>query len=105
MSEGPARIKSKTNAEIGKPLDGWDLLDLGLPVDHFYRRFVELGRDRCPRCDGQHLNIQRKTYKDQRGWLWVCMNCAQRWSEPKVTQGLERGKRSHSQADLTSATK
>lgn len=85
MPKAVARIKSKTNEEIGKPLDWGDLHRLGLESDHFYRLFNEVNRDHCPRCQNTWLNIGKKKYKNQLGWEWVCMGCAQRWREPKIT--------------------
>lgn len=89
MSETVTRIKSKTNAAFGKPMDGWDLRRNGLPIDHFYRRFIEIGADRCPRCEHHHMVVGWRTLKKRKGWEWVCMHCAQRWREPQITPLLD----------------
>lgn len=88
MSKEFARITPPRNKKTPPPLDRWDLLRSGFTVDHFYRRFVELGRDGCPRCGHHHLNLARKSYGQNKGWEWCCMNCSQRWREPKITVGL-----------------
>ena len=88
MSTEFARIKPPRTKATEKPLDRWDLLRLGLPVDHFYCRFVELDRDHCPRCGHHHLGLARRSYGQKTGWEWCCMNCSQRWREPKITVGL-----------------
>lgn len=85
MSENPTRVKSKFNEEIGKPLDGRDLLSLGYTVDYFYRRYVEIGRTGCPRCGHHHLSQTRRKLVKNTGWEWTCMNCAQRWRTPNIT--------------------
>lgn len=91
MSKEFARITTKRNKTAEPPMDRWDLARAGLPVDHFYCRFVELGRQGCPRCGSHHLNIARKNYAKNKGWEWCCMECSQRWREPKITVGLCHG--------------
>ena len=87
MSQVNARIKPYGNKKHQKPLDRGDLLDLGLSVDHFYRRFVEVDRQHCPRCEHHHLGIVKRTLGKHTGWEWCCMACSQRWREPKITVG------------------
>lgn len=88
MSQGPTRIKPSKSTNTEKPMDRWDLLRSGLPIDYFYRRFVELGKGDCPRCGHHHLGMARRDYGQKSGWEWCCMNCSQRWREPKITVGL-----------------
>lgn len=88
MSQGTPRIKPPRNEKFEKPLDRGDLLNLGLPIDHFYRRFVEIGRSQCPRCGHHHLAITKKNQNRRQGWEWYCYGCSQRWREPQITVGL-----------------
>jgi hypothetical protein len=88
MSQGNARIKPSRTKTTPPPLDRWDLLRDGLPIDHFYRRFVEVGREHCPRCEHHHLGIVKRSLGKHTGWEWCCMNCSQRWREPKITVGM-----------------
>lgn len=88
MSQGASRIKPPRNKKTPPPMDRWDLLRDGLTVDHFYRRFIEVDKGGCPRCGHHHLGMARKNYGKVTGWEWCCMNCSQRWREPKITVGL-----------------
>jgi hypothetical protein len=88
MSQVNARISTPRTNTTPPPMDRWDLLRDGLTVDHFYRRFIEINRDGCPRCGHHHLGMARRSYGQNTGWEWCCMNCAQRWREPKITVGL-----------------
>jgi len=88
MSEIPTRVKPYGDKKFEKPLDRGDLLGLGLPIDYFYRRFVEVGRKHCPRCEHDHIVITKKSHNNRQGWEWCCMGCGQRWREPKITVGL-----------------
>lgn len=75
-----------------------DLDNMGLPRDHFYHRFNQIGRDRCPNCEHDHIGIKlvRQT-RFIRGWEWRCMACNQVWMTPNVTPGL--GKKYQKQLD------
>ena len=87
MSQSNARIKPYRDKKHQKPLDRWDLLRDGLPIDYFYRRFIEIDREHCPRCQHHHLGIVKRTMGKHTGWEWCCMACSQRWREPKITVG------------------
>jgi len=87
MSQGNARIKPYGDKKFEKPLDRGDLLGLGLSVDYFYHRFVEVGREHCPRCEHHHLGIVKRSLGKHTGWEWCCYGCSQRWREPKITVG------------------
>ena len=101
MSKIPTRVKSKVNAEIGKPLDGRDLLGLGYTVDHFYRRYLEINREGCPRCGDDHINITRRRLNRHWGWEWTCMGCAQRWRSPSITPFINKDPEKISQVIIT----
>lgn len=87
---GIRRPKVKTDI---KSYSWRDLDNLGLPRDHFYRRFVEIGRQNCPNCGYHHIGIRRvMPSKFIQGWEWRCEACNQIWMTPNITPGLKKPK-------------
>lgn len=81
-----ARAKSQ---EAGKSHSWGDLDNMGLGRDHYYREFVRLGREQCPRCSDKTWDIRHVVEPNmKRGWQWRCRNCSQIWRTPEITPGL-----------------
>lgn len=76
--------RRKTKSTAPKPLSRNDLDKLGLDVDHFYHRFIELGSDRCPNCGHTDFEIHWLYSKKPGGWRWGCLECGQDWREPHL---------------------
>lgn len=84
------RTTKATIAGLEEP-HSWSDLDLmGLGRDHYYRSFIELGRDRCPRCHHTNILIKWQRYGVRHGWEYRCETCTQIWREPKITPELVR---------------
>ena len=86
MSNVVSRSRRPKASTDVKPLGRNDLLDLGLGLDHIYRRFIELGSRCCPTCEHDHIVIKWDPYL-KGGWEWRCQDCGQDWREPKITKG------------------
>lgn len=76
--------RRKKSSTAPKPLSRSDLNQLGLDVDHFYHRFLELGQDRCPNCGHTGMDIHWLNARRQGGWRWRCWDCGQDWREPHL---------------------
>ena len=57
---------------------------MGLPVDHFYNRFISLGSDQCPNCGHGVFDVHWTVHKKDSGWRWACAECGQEWREPRI---------------------
>jgi len=88
MARRPGSVNRSKVSTFG-PCDSWAELDRrGLNRDHYYRRFVELKSERCPRCSHTGYDMTRILVNMVWGWEWSCHACRQRWREPKITPGL-----------------
>lgn len=91
MPRKPKQIRTSKFDKTIKSHSWADLDQLGLTRDHFYRRFIEIGR--CGNCDWEHVNIRWLILDKKKGWEWRCSKCGQIWRSPEITPGYQRQER------------
>ena len=92
MPRKSSSIRAPKKSGDQKPHSWSDLDQLGVGRDHYYRRYLELARQQCPRCGWHHISQRRCVLGVTRGWEWRCHECTQTWRTPNITPGMKRSR-------------